>query len=85
MPFLDRDTLNDLLTKGDVVHASTCVADLDYDLEGGGILTVTFQQRGTYEYHNVPVDVFVDFALSGSPGKFFNYYVRDKYSYERVG
>lgn len=63
---------------------SRCVANLDYNLEEE-TLTIKFNQRGTYEYTNVPLDDYVDFAQSGSLGKYFNNYIRDRFSYRKIG
>lgn len=62
---------------------STCVANVDYDPETEE-LTVEFIKRGTYKYSGVPLDEYVDFSLADSQGKYFNFYIRDKYSFERV-
>lgn len=94
MPRLDSVTLLRILevTKksgnayGDL-NASRCVASLDYSLEdesGRGDLTINFVNRGSYIYHEVPLDVYVDLAGAGSQGQYFNLYIRDNYSYERI-
>lgn len=90
MPSIPGEILNQLLNRNPVVHASTCVANLDfspYSYDEGSIigdLEVQFQKRGTYKYSGVPIDEFLNFAQSSSPGRYFNYYIRDRYSYERV-
>lgn len=83
MPSIDPYILRQMLETNPVVHASTCVADLEYEVETA-TLTVIFQKRGTYAYHDVPIDEFVLFAGAGSPGTYFNLYIRDQYSFERV-
>lgn len=62
---------------------SRCVANLDYNLDEE-TLTVEFVQRGTYEYSGVNLDTYVDFAQSGSLGKYLNNYIRDQYSYRKI-
>lgn len=62
---------------------SRCVANLDYNLDEE-TLTVEFVQRGTYEYSGVSLDAYVDFAQSGSLGKYLNNYIRDQYSYRKI-
>ena len=63
---------------------SNCVADVSYNPETEQ-MTITFQQRGTYVYNDVPLDDYVDFASAGSQGTYFNLYIRPKYTnYERV-
>ena len=70
------------------LSASRCVRSLDFQLtdeSGRGDLTVEFMARGTYIYHDVELDLYVDFATAGSQGQYFNLYIRDQgYSYERI-
>ena len=70
------------------LSASRCVRSLDFQLtdeSGRGDLTVEFMARGTYVYHEVQLDVYVDFATAGSQGQYFNLYIRDQgYDYERI-
>lgn len=94
MPKLDSVTLLRMLevTKksgnsyGNLTE-SRCVASLDFELSdesGRGDLLIVFQQRGSYVYHDVPVDAYIDLAGAGSQGTYFNLYIRDNYSYERT-
>jgi lysyl-tRNA synthetase class 2 len=87
MPNIDPLTLHQLLhfkwTKGKAIE-SKCVADVEYDPTDRSMIIV-FQERGTYKYHDVPIDVYVDFETSGSRGTYFNSYIRDRFNYERVG
>lgn len=77
-------TLYKLLTFSYKEHSnSTCVNDVTYNPLTKE-MTIVFQQRGTYKYSDVPLDVYVDFESAGSRGKYFNYYIRPTYSYERV-
>ena len=62
---------------------SACVADISYDPETQD-MTVEFQERGTYVYHEVPLGDYVDFQSAGSQGTYFNLYIRPKFSYERI-
>ena len=86
MPPLSSKTVHDLLRfkmfRKDQTE-STCVADISYDPETGD-MTVAFVQRGTYVYHDVPLDDYTDFQLSNSHGKYFNFYIRDKFNFERI-
>lgn len=92
MPIIDNSTLRDLLDKtARGGHASRCVQSFDYDLESE-TLTIEFPGNepgarggaGTYEYTGVPLSEFVNFAQAGSLGTYFNLYIRDRYSYNRV-
>lgn len=86
MPKVNPITLNQMVRakRSFQMNESKCVANIDYD-EESETLKVDFNQRGTYEYHDVPLDVFVDFASAGSQGQYFNNYIRNTYSYERIG
>lgn len=85
MPSVNSVTLHRLIDakKHFVINESKCVANVDYDLESE-MLTIEFQARGTYQYSGVPLDVYVDFSTAGSQGTYFNLYIRNTYSYERV-
>jgi hypothetical protein len=63
---------------------STCVANVEYDPTTQD-MTIAFIKRGTYKYFEVPIDTYVDFETAGSQGKYFNLYIRDRYTFERVG
>jgi KTSC domain len=87
MPAISHGILQDLLkfrmfSKNQT--ASDCVADITYNPETQEMI-VDFQQRGTYSYSGVPIDEYTNFQLSGSQGKYFNTYIRNRYAFERVG
>lgn len=42
-------------------------------------LTVDFP-TGSYDYHNVPPDVYNQLMTAPSRGQFFNQYIRDEYA-----
>jgi hypothetical protein len=85
MPRVPGATLATLLQfKFKEKPSSTCCADVSYDPETND-MTVAFVNRGTYIYHEVPLDEYVDFASSGSQGTYFNLYIRPKYTnFERI-
>jgi hypothetical protein len=62
---------------------STCVADLQYDPETE-TCTCEFAERGTYEYANMPPDVFAEWNNSGSRGTYFNLYIRSQFESQRI-
>lgn len=98
MPNISQGTLRQLLAASNLatnasgnlfnnLSASRCVRSLDFQLtdeSGRGDLQVEFMQRGTYVYHNCPLDVYTDFATAGSQGQYFNLYIKDQYEYERI-
>ena len=92
MPIVDSYTLGILLERGsyrdlsvpkNVGLESRCVASTDYNLAQSD-LTIVFVERGTYVYHNVPLDVYTMLATAESQGRFFNLYIREQYDYERI-
>ncbi len=72
--------------RGLLPHAypSECVASLNYDGDTEE-LTVEFHERGTYKYFNFPFTEWILFNDAMSRGTYFNLYVRDRYSFERIG
>lgn len=48
-------------------------------------LTIEFNQRGTYEYYDVPVHIVIGLAQSSSAGRYFNAVIRDNYAYSMIG
>ena len=85
MPAVNKSTLRQLLQfKYKEKPESTCCNDVSYDPETGD-MTVAFQKRGTYVYHDVSLDEYVDFASAGSQGTYFNLYIRPKFTnFERI-
>jgi hypothetical protein len=65
-------------------HGSECVASLDYDIERQAV-TCEFVKRGTYVYFDVEPEVYAEWNMAGSRGIYFNLYVKDRYSYDRIG
>lgn len=71
---------------------STCVASLKFDPDedlATGDLTVEFVGppsggQGTYTYHNVPYEEYINFSQAASLGTYFNLYIKDQFSYDRT-
>lgn len=84
MPLVSNDVLRQLLDKSPNPRDSMCIESLgEYNPETGDMI-VNFQQRGSYRYFNVPIEVFVEFGGAYSMGTYFNLYIRDQYSFERI-
>lgn len=47
------------------------------------ILEIIFNDGKEYEYSKVPYDVYNGLVKAASAGKFFNMYIRGKYSFEK--
>ena len=66
---------------------SECVALLDFFPDENlitGTLTIEFVKRGTYVYADFPVDEWLLFNNSSSRGVYFNLYIRNNYSFQKV-
>jgi hypothetical protein len=69
---------------GEETMPSTAVRDIAYDAIRKE-LSVTFVPTGKeYVYFNVPKDVYLAFMSAGSRGRFFNFYIRDRYEFREV-
>ncbi len=62
---------------------SSNVASIGYD-EEEAILEIAFNSGAIYEYYGVPPEVFDDFMMSSSKGKYMWDHIRDIYEYERI-
>ena len=47
-------------------------------------LAVTFTTGRTYLYFGVPSDVYAEFAVAESQGRFFNWRIRDRYAFREL-
>jgi hypothetical protein len=66
---------------------SECVASTEFFPDENlstGTLTIVFVKRGTYIYTDFPVEEWLLFNNSTSRGEYFNTYIRNNYSFERV-
>jgi hypothetical protein len=63
--------------------ASTTIAAIGYD-EEDEVLEVEFTSGTIYRYRGVDLDVFEDFRVAPSKGRFFNRQIRDAYPWESV-
>ncbi len=57
---------------------SECIAGISYDKDSK-VLDITFQQRGSHTYHDVPADVAAALQRSSSKGVYFNAVIRPNY------
>lgn len=63
---------------------SECVNELSYDPETQQ-LTIVFQKRGTYLYHDVSPEEYTRIQFAGSQGYIFNQTIRDIKFFEKIG
>lgn len=57
---------------------SSAISHIGYD-SNTKQMRITFKQSKTYDYCNVPEDVFVAFLNASSIGVYHSKYIRDKY------
>lgn len=62
---------------------STVINHFIYD-EKSESLKITFITGMVYKYKNVPKKIFEMLKAAGSKGRYFNYHIKDKYSFEKV-
>jgi len=62
---------------------STVINYFSYD-EVSKSLKITFVTGMVYKYINVPKKIFEMLKAAGSKGRYFNYHIKDKYSFEKV-
>lgn len=62
---------------------SSAISSLSYDIEDQQVECV-FNARGTYVYYDVPPETFAEWNGAGSRGTYFNLYIRDRFSFERI-
>ena len=65
-------------------NGSTCVGSLRFELLESS-LVVHFVQVQSYEYTDLPADVYLDFKGASSRGSYFNENIRNNYSFTRIG
>lgn len=63
---------------------SSCIFSYNYNPETLE-LDITFQQRGSYRYYDVPPTTVYGLSTAGSLGGFFNQSIRNAYQYDRIG
>ena len=62
---------------------STNLESGTYDAETQ-VLTLTFQNGGTYEYAGVPQGIVAGLKASGSPGSYFHRSIKQRFGGEQV-
>jgi hypothetical protein len=63
---------------------STAISRIAYEAESQ-TLSVWFRESGElYRYYEVPPRVYVAFVKASSKGRFFNHYIKDRYSFQHM-
>ncbi len=55
----------------------------EYDSENKNLIT-TFKNGSKYEYYDLPHNIYAQFRLSESQGKFFNKAISKVYKYKKI-
>ena len=64
--------------------ASSNISTVGYD-EQFETLEVEFLNGSIYQYYNVPRNLYEQLMQAGSKGRFLNTYIKNAYSYSRIG
>ena len=62
--------------------SSSDIASVGYE---NGTLYIRFNSGGLYKYSNVPESAYHGLMLASSHGKYFHAYIKNSYSYLRIG
>ncbi len=62
---------------------STVIEHFNFD-QKTGTLKITFVSGNRYAYKNVPEKVYNTMKISGSKGRYFNRFIKDKYDFEKL-
>ncbi len=63
--------------------SSSNIKSAGYD-EGNSILEIEFKDGNLYQYFNVPLNIWENFKLASSKGKFFAFHVKEKFRYRKI-
>lgn len=62
---------------------SSRIRSVDYN-DSTEIMTIDFVKGGKYKYFSVPEDVYMGITKSGSPGSYFDTFIKSRYSYKKA-
>lgn len=62
---------------------SSNLVKTEYDVETKKLVT-EFKNGAKYEYNDVPHNIYAQFRLAQSQGKFFNTEISKKYQYKKI-
>lgn len=60
---------------------STNLHKMEYD---NGVLRLSFNAGGTYEYYNVPQEIVSELQQAKSAGTYFHRFIRNTYKYKKI-
>ncbi|TKC08394.1 KTSC domain-containing protein [Pedobacter polaris] len=62
---------------------SSVISHFSYD-EKSNTLKIIFVTGMVYAYKNVPNKIYEMLKASGSKGRYFNYYIKDKFKFKKL-
>jgi len=62
---------------------STVISEIKYDSESGA-LKIAYVSGQVYEYQNVPETVYKDLKASRSKGRYFRFFIKNIYPFEKL-
>ena len=62
---------------------SSSLSEVGYD-PSEQRLEIRFRSGGTYEYYNVPEEVYTDLVEDDSVGKYFHAEIKDQYQFKKL-
>lgn len=62
---------------------SSVIKHFNYN-EKSNTLKITFVSGLVYAYKNVPQQVYELLVIAGSKGRYFNYYIKDKFKFRKL-
>jgi len=62
---------------------STVIEHFSYDPDSSS-LKVTFVSGNIYIYLDVPEKIYTALKIAGSKGRYFNYFIKDKFKFKKI-
>lgn len=62
---------------------SSVIYEFSYDPDAK-TLKITFVSGMMYRYKNVPLEIFNMLKAAGSKGRYFNYFIKGKFKYNKI-
>jgi hypothetical protein len=62
---------------------STVIEHFSYDQDSSS-LRITFITGKVYVYKDVPEAIYKALKIAGSKGRYFNYFIKDKFKFKKV-
>ena len=62
---------------------SSVIQYFSYDQQKG-TLKIAFVSGTVYFYKNVPKEIYDALKIAGSKGRYFHFFIRDKYEFDKV-